>query len=145
MHSIYTRTIKVFVMWGARRSEKKSEETDNKRARPIGPRMGNRVEVGPTVWLFERESAREWRTKKKNNLRSRPFFFFSRHLNSISLASHHFLPLASLFMPFNGGLSDSNLSFFESFYNKRKKNKQTVWILLLFCPFRRAKLISIIY
>jgi hypothetical protein len=46
MHSISTRTIKVFVMQCARRSEKKSEETDNKRARPIGPRMGNRVEVG---------------------------------------------------------------------------------------------------
>jgi hypothetical protein len=66
MHSIYTRAIKVFVMQCARRSEKKSEETDNKRARPIGPRMGNRVEVVPTVWLFERESAREyWRPKKK--------------------------------------------------------------------------------
>jgi hypothetical protein len=37
------------VMQCARRSEKKSEETDNKRARPIGPRMGNRVEVVPTV------------------------------------------------------------------------------------------------
>jgi hypothetical protein len=49
MCSIYTRTIKVFVMQCARRSEKKSEETDNKRARPIGPRMGNRVEVVPTV------------------------------------------------------------------------------------------------
>jgi hypothetical protein len=69
MCSIYTRTIKVFVMQCARRSEKKSEETDNKRARPIGPRMGNRVEVVPTVWLFERESAREyWRTKKKKTL-----------------------------------------------------------------------------